>query len=113
MRSAATASPLWLRLWCLCVFACAAGAPLALWRRDMVEMAHDFRLDATYIVTGWSGYLLIALGLALLAPVVLSVGRHPDSRFYPRWRNAYLGWGTSLYLLGTALASIVGSAVGG
>ena len=40
------------------------------------------------------------------------MGLHPDSRLYPRSRNAFLGWGTSLYMLGTALASIVGSAVG-
>jgi hypothetical protein len=75
-------------------------------------MGHDFRLEPGYLVTGWSGYGLIALGLVLLLPVVVSVERHPDSRLYPRSRNAFLGWGTSLYLLGTALASIVGSAVG-
>ena len=59
-----------------------------------------------------SMYGLIALGLALLVPVVVSVGMHPDSRLYPRSRNAFFGWGTTLYLLGIALASIVGSAVG-
>ena len=75
-------------------------------------MGHDFQLDVGYLVTGWSGYGLIALGLVLLVPVVLSVGMHPDSRLYPRSRNAFLGWGTTLYLLGIALASIVGSAVG-
>jgi hypothetical protein len=105
-------SRLSLRLWTCAAFAVALGAPLALWHGAIARMAGDFHLDAGYIVTGWSGYGLIALGLLLLVPVCLSVGLHPDSRLYPRSRNAFLTWGTSLYLLGTALASIVGSAVG-
>jgi hypothetical protein len=39
--------------------------------------------------------------------VVVSAGRDPESRFYPRARGAYLGWGVTLYLLGLALASQV------
>jgi hypothetical protein len=105
-------SRLSLQLWSLTVFALAVGAPLAMWHRGIAEMARDFHLEAGYLVTGWSGYALMALGLLLLMPVVLSVGRHPDSRLYPRSRNVYLGWGTTLYLLGTCLASIVGSALG-
>jgi hypothetical protein len=101
-----------VRLWSFTVFLLALVAPVALWGHVIVEMGHDFRLEPGYLVTGWSGYGLIALGLLLLVPVVVSVERHPDSRLYPRSRNAFLGWGTSLYLLGTALASIVGSAVG-
>jgi hypothetical protein len=101
-----------VRLWCITVFLMALAAPVALWGHVVVAMGHDFRLDAGYLLTGWSGYGLIALGLLLLLPVVISVGMNPDSRLYPRSRNAFLGWGTTLYLLGTALASIVGSAVG-
>ncbi|MBN1527655.1 MAG: hypothetical protein JW895_01245 [Thermoleophilaceae bacterium] len=93
-------------------FAFALALPIALWHHAMEEMAGDFQLDPGYLVTGWSGYGLIALGLALMVPVVLSIGRNPDSRLYPRARNALIGWGTSLYILGAALASIVGSAVG-
>ncbi len=100
------------RLWGLMVFAMALAAPFALWHHAMAEMADDFHLDLGYLITGWMGYGLIALGLLLLVPVVLSVGRSPDSRLYPRSRNVFIGWGTSLYILGTALASIVGSAVG-
>ena len=37
-------------------------------------------------------------------PVVLSIGRLPGSRLYPRGRNAYAAWGVSLYLLGFAIA---------
>ena len=100
------------RLWGLVVFAMALAAPVALWHRAMAEMADDFHFDVGYLITGWMGYGLIALGLLLLVPVVLSMGRSPDSRLYPRSRNVFLGWGTTLYLLGTALSSIVGSAVG-
>jgi hypothetical protein len=101
-----------VRLWSFTVFLLALAAPIAMWGHVIVTMGRDFHLEPAYLVTGWSGYGLIALGLVLLLPVVLSVGMHPDSRLYPRSRNAFLGWGTSLYLLGTALASIVGSAVG-
>ena len=100
------------RLWGLVVFAMALAAPFGLWHNAMAEMADDFHFDVGYLITGWMGYGLIALGLLLLVPVVLSVGRSPDSRLYPRSRNVFLGWGTTLYLLGTALSSIVASAVG-
>jgi hypothetical protein len=93
-------------------FAMALALPILLWHNAIAEMADDFHLDVGYLVTGWSGYGLIALGLLLMVPVVVSIGRNPDSRLYPRARNALIGWGTSLYILGAALASIVGSAVG-
>ncbi len=47
----------------------------------------------------------------LLLPVAWSAGRRPDSRLYPRFRNVYMGWGVSLYLMGLALASQVAAAV--
>jgi hypothetical protein len=96
----------------LAAFVLAAAAPLLLWHHPIEAMSEDFRLNAGYIVTGWSGYILIATGLLLMVPVLVSVGLGPDSRFYPRSRNVFIGWGTSLYILGVALASIVGSAVG-
>ncbi len=46
----------------------------------------------------------MAAGLVLFIPVALSIGRDPESRFYPRARNAYLGWGITLYLLGFLIA---------
>ncbi len=55
-------------------------------------------------VTPWA---LIVLGLLFLVPVALSAGRDPESRWYPRARNAYAGWGISLYLLGVILGSQV------
>ena len=73
----------------------------------MAMIAEDFRLEAEYLITGWTAYTLIGLGLLFFIPVVLSIGRRPDSRFYPRSRGAYAGWGVSLYTLGIMLAAQV------
>ena len=81
--------------------------PWALWHRSIEAIAADFRLDLDYLVTGWTGYGLIVLGLLFLIPVAASAGRTPSSRLYPRSRNAYAGWGITLYLLGVVLASQV------
>ncbi|MEX2197154.1 MAG: hypothetical protein WD844_17920 [Thermoleophilaceae bacterium] len=85
-------------------FAAAALLPFALWHRAIALIASDFRLELGYLVTGWTAYALIAVGLAFLAPVVISIGHTPESRLYPRSRNAYVGWGLTLYLLGILLA---------
>ena len=90
----------------------AAALPAVLWHRAIATIASDFRLDLDYLVTGWTGYGLIALGLMFLLPVAWSAGRNPESRLYPRFRNAYMGWGVSLYIMGLALASQVASALG-
>jgi hypothetical protein len=81
--------------------------PIALWHRAIGIIASDFRLDAGYLVTGWTGYSLIGAGLLFLVPVVWSIGRNPAGRLYPRSRNAYAAWGVCLYVLGIALASQV------
>ena len=92
-------------------FLCAAGLPVALWHRAMAVVATDFRLELDYLLTGWLGYGLIAGGLLLLVPVVWSAGRRPGSPLYPRWRNAYMGWGVSLYIMGFAVAAQVAASV--
>jgi hypothetical protein len=81
--------------------------PVILWHRAMGLIAADFRFELEYLVTGWTAYVLIGLGLLFFIPVVLSIGRRPDSRLYPRSRGAYLGWGVSLYTLGIMLATQV------
>jgi hypothetical protein len=92
-------------------FLAAAALPALLWHRAIATIASDFRLELDYLVTGWLGYVLLAGGLLLLLPVAFSAGRHPGSRLYPRMRNAYLGWGTSLYLMGFAVAAQVATAL--
>jgi hypothetical protein len=93
-------------------FLCAAALPAILWHRAIAAVASDFRLDFGYLVTGWTGYALIVLGLMFMLPVAFSAGRNPGSRLYPRFRNAYMGWGVSLYLMGFAVAVEVSAAVG-
>jgi hypothetical protein len=83
-----------------------------LFHHAVTVMAADFRLELAYLVTGWSGYALIAAGLLLLVPVVRSSGHNPDSWAYPRFRSAYKGWGISLYVMGLALAGQVALIVG-
>ncbi len=88
-------------------FVAAAALPVVLWHRAIGLVASDFRLELDYLLTGWTGYTMIAAGLLFSIPVVLSIGRRPESRLYPRSREAYAGWGTVLYLLGMLLASQV------
>ena len=95
------------RLIGLAGFLGAVALPVALWHRAFSIIASDFRLEGEYLLTGWTGYSLIGLGLLFMAPVVWSIGRHPGTRFYPRSRNAYAAWGICLYLLGLMLASQV------
>ena len=90
-------------------FVLAALLPYALWHRAIGLVAEDFRFELDYLVTGWTGYGMMVAGLLFLVPVVVSIGRSPDSRLYPRARNAYVGWGLSLYVLGLGLASQVAS----
>jgi hypothetical protein len=92
-------------------FACAAALPVVLWHRAIAVVASDFRLEVDYLLTGWLGYGLIAGGLLLLLPVASSAGRRPGARLYPRLRNAYMGWGMSLYILGFAVAAQVAASV--
>jgi hypothetical protein len=81
--------------------------PVILWHRAMAIIAADFRLDFDYLVTGWTAYALIVVGLLFFLPVVISIGRRPDSRLYPRSRGALVGWGVSMYTLGIMLAAQV------
>ena len=92
-------------------FALAAALPVVLWHRAIAVVASDFRVEFEYLVTGWLGYALIAGGLLLVLPVAWSAGRNPAGRFYPRSRNAFMGWGVSLYLMGFIVAAEVATVV--
>jgi len=88
-------------------FLLAASMPFVLWHRAIWLVAEDFRFEADYLVTGWTGYALIAAGLLFFVPVLISIGRPPNSRMLVRSQRACLGWGVSLYTLGALLASQV------
>jgi hypothetical protein len=81
--------------------------PAIVWRRAIAAVSTGFEWNLTYLVMGWTGYALIAAGVLFMLPVVISIGLSPDSRLYPRSRNAYAGWGTTLYLLGCAISTQV------
>jgi hypothetical protein len=81
--------------------------PVVLWHRPMAMVIEDYHFNFEYFVTGWTAYGLIAIGLLFFIPVVLSIGRSPSSRLYPRSRRAYVGWGASMYTLGVLLAAQV------
>ena len=88
-------------------FLAAAALPWLLFGRVIGGIAGEFRVDAHYFLAEWTPWTLMAIGLAFLLPVAWSAGRDPDSRWYPRARNAYAAWGVSLYLLGFGLATQV------
>jgi hypothetical protein len=84
----------------------AIAMPIVLFHRVIGEVVGPFRLDFRYLI-GYLPWLLMALGIICFIPVALSIGRTPASRLYPRARNAYAGWGITVYLLGLALATQV------
>jgi hypothetical protein len=88
-------------------FAAAVALPIVLWHHSMAMLADGFRPTLYYFITGWAPFGLIAVGLVLFVPVVYSIGLSSYARAYPRRRNVYAGWGSTLYLLGLALASQV------
>ena len=88
-------------------FLLALALPIVLWHRVIGDIASEFQLEWRYLVTGWSPWLLMAVGLACLATAGVIDWRTRDRRFYGPTGSAWLGWGVSLYLLGFALATQV------
>ena len=88
-------------------FVAAAALPAVLWHRVVGDIASEFRLDPAYLITGWTCWTLMGLGLACLVPPAVEVWRDPTHRFHRRGTGAWYGWGVTLYLLGFALATQV------
>ena len=88
-------------------FVCALALPLVLWHHTIGEIASGWRLEFTYLVTGWAPWILMALGLACFVPILREELRDPQRRFYGSPRGAWFGWSTTLYLLGFVLATQV------
>ena len=81
----------------------ALALPAWWWHDVVADIWRAFSFDPHHLV-GWLPWALLVGGVLFLAPVAWSIGRDPEGRFYPRARNAYFGWGITLYLLGLALA---------
>ena len=88
-------------------FVGAVALPIVLWHRVIADIASEFHLDAQYLITGWSPWVLMALGLLCFVPVVVEDWRDRDRRFHHAGTGAWLGWAITLYLLGFALATQV------
>jgi hypothetical protein len=88
-------------------FAIALALPIVLWHRVIADIASQFTLDAGYLLTGWTPWVLMVLGLACFLPVALADLRDRDRRFYRPGTGAWAGWGVTLYLLGFGLATQV------
>ena len=84
-------------------FVIAAVLPVVLFH-DVVEVLAAAPLRDLQSLSGWLPWALLACGLAFLLPVAWSSGLDPESRWFPRARAAYAGWGITLYLLGFLLA---------
>ncbi len=93
-------------------FAGAAVLPVLLFHRVVEILARQPKLELHYL-SGWLPWALLAIGLLFLLPVAWSAGMNPASRWFPRSRGAYLGWGVSLYLLGFILGWQVAAVQGG
>jgi hypothetical protein len=85
----------------------AAALPVVLWHRVVAGIASEFRLEPAYLITGWTCWALMALGLLCGVPPAIERWRDPERRFYRRGTGAWYGWGVTLYLLGFALAAQV------
>jgi hypothetical protein len=83
-----------------------AALPFAVFHRTILDAASQFRLEFVYLMSGWTAWVLILLGVLCFIPVALSIGRDEYSRWFlkPAIRRAYEAWGVSLYVLGMLLA---------
>jgi hypothetical protein len=88
-------------------FVAAFALPILLWHDVVSAIASEFTIDAEYLVTGWSPWLLMALGLLCFINAAIIDLRNRDRRFYGQSTSAWFGWGVTLYLLGFGLATQV------
>lgn len=89
------------------LFIAAAALPVALWRHVMTDIASEFELTWRYLLTGCLPWILMALGLLCFVVVAVVDSRDRNRRFYGPGSAAWAAWGTTLYLLGFALATQV------
>ena len=85
-------------------FAAAAALPFVLFGNVLGAVLHNPKWSDFGYLSGLTPWVLLGAGLLFMLPVVATKGVSPESRFYPRARGAYIGWGTVLYLLGFLLA---------
>ena len=94
-------------------FAIACALPFALWHDVMADIMAEARIDFRYFVMELAPWLLMGLGLACFAYVMVLDRRDRDRRFYGTPTGAWFAWGVTLYLLGFGLATQVAQMAGG
>jgi hypothetical protein len=94
-------------------FAIAVLLPIVLWHSVIGDIASEFHLDLNYLVTGWSPWVLMLLGLACFVMVWIVELRDRERRFYSSGSGAWFAWGITLYLLGFGLATQVAQIANG
>jgi hypothetical protein len=80
------------------------AVPAILFHDVVALLAAEPNWRELYYLSAWTPWFLLAVGLLFMLPVAWSAGMNPESRFFPRARAVYAGWGVSLYLLGFMLA---------
>lgn len=82
-----------------------AAAPFVVFQHVVQDAATHFRVQLTYLVSGWVPWVLVVVGALCFVPVIVSIGRGAYSRWalHPGIRTAYEIWGATLYLLGVLL----------
>ena len=88
-------------------FLLAVALPVLLWRDLVADIAGRTEFDPGYLISGWTPWLLMGLGLLCFVPVAIADLRDRDRRFHARGTGAWAAWGTTLYLLGFLLATQV------
>jgi hypothetical protein len=88
-------------------FAVAVALPIVLWHRVIALIADEFEFDWRYLITAWTPWVLMALGIVCFVIVWIVDARDRDRRFYGSNTGPWFAWGITLYLLGFALASQV------
>lgn len=94
-------------------FALAAALPVVLWADVVSAIASEFRIEWRYLVTGWTPWFLMGVGLLCFVRVAWLELRLDRSRFHLPGSGAWMGWGVTLYLLGFALATQVAQIANG
>ena len=94
-------------------FALALALPFLLWHSVMADIASQARIDLRYLLMECAPWLLMALGLACFAYVMVLDRRDRDRRYYGQPTRAWFACGVTLYLLGFGLATQVAQMAGG
>ena len=65
------------RLTAVLLVVAAVAVPAVLWHDTITAIASAFRLEVSYLVMGWTPWVLMALGLACFIPVAVETVRDP------------------------------------